>query len=180
MPNLVVLSGPSGVGKSSVIARSLQQLPNTWLSVSATTRLPRAGEVEGQNYFFVDGPEFDRMAGQGEFLEWAQFAGNRYGTPRGPVQAKLDAGVPVLLEVDVQGAMQVREAMSGAVLVFLAPPDVTALHDRLAARGTENPEQLAARLAAASGELAAMDQFDHVIVNEDVERAAAELVAYLG
>ena len=150
------------------------------MSVSATTRAPRAGEVEGRNYFFVSGDEFDAMVRQGQFLEWAHFAGNRYGTPRGPVAAKLDAGVPVLLEVDVQGAMQVREAMSGAVLVFLAPPDVAALEARLAGRGTENPEELAARLAAASGELAAMDRFDHVIVNDDVERAAAELVGFLG
>lgn len=179
MPHLVVLSGPSGVGKSSVIARALEALPGTWLSVSATTRLPRTGEQDGRNYFFVSGDEFDRMIAEGEFLEWAHFAGNRYGTPRAPVAASLASGVPVLLEVDVQGAMQVRAAMPEAVLVFLAPPDVSDLRDRLAGRGTENPEQLAARLAAASGELAARDRFDHVIVNDDVNRAASELVGYL-
>ena len=179
MPNLVVLSGPSGVGKSSVISKALEQLPDTWLSVSATTRAPRAGEVDGVNYFFVDQDEFSQMIRQGQFLEWAQFAGNHYGTPRQPVLERLQAGKPVLLEVDVQGAMQVRQAMSEAVLVFLAPPHVADLEARLSSRGTESPQQLEARLAAAVGELDSMGFFDHVVVNDEVGRAAAELVTYL-
>lgn len=180
MPHLVVLSGPSGVGKSSVINRALARLPGTWLSVSATTRPPREGEVDGVNYYFVDRGRFADMARAGDFLEWAEFAGNCYGTPREPVAQRLAVGVPVLLEVDVQGAMQVRAAMSEAVLVFLAPPRVADLEARLAGRGTENADQRAARLAAALGELDSQHLFDHVIVNDDVERAAGELVGYLG
>lgn len=179
MARLVVLSGPSGVGKSAVITRALGELPHTWLSVSATTRAPRSGEQDGVNYFFVSHDDFDRMVREGDLLEWATFAGNQYGTPRAPVQARLAAGVPVLLEIDVQGAMQVRQAMPEALLVFLAPPSVADLRHRLAGRGTETPDELEARLAAADAELAAQGRFDRVIVNDDVQRAAAELVSYL-
>ena len=176
---LVVLSGPSGVGKSSVISQALQELPETWLSVSATTRDPRPGEVHGQNYFYVTGEDFDRMIAEGELLEWAEFAGNKYGTPRGPVEERLEQDIPVLLEIEVQGAKQVRESMPDAILVFLSPPSWEDLESRLEGRGTESPEQVSARLAAAQRELDSADFFDYVITNDDVARAASELVSFL-
>lgn len=179
MAHLVVLSGPSGVGKSSVISHALGDIPETWLSVSVTTRSPRPGEVHGQNYFFVSDEEFDRMIAEHELLEWAQFAGNRYGTPRSSVQERLDANIPVLLEIEVQGAMQVREAMPEAVLVFLEPPSWQDLKTRLIGRGTESDTEVEARLNAALAELESAHLFDHVIVNDDVSRAADELVSYL-
>ena len=138
---LTVLSGPSGVGKSTVIAELRRFCPELWLSVSVTTRSPRAGEVNGREYFFVDDKEFDRMVDEGELLEWAEFAGNKYGTPRNPLEEKLAAGIPCLLEIDLEGARQVRRSMPDARLVFLAPPSwaelvrrLTAARDR-AARG---------------------------------------------
>ena len=179
MANLVVLSGPSGVGKSAIISQVLDELPDTWLSVSATTRTPRPGEVDGVNYFFRSQQEFDDLITQGELLEWAQFAGNRYGTPRRAVQERLDAGIPVLLEIEVQGAMQVRAAMPEVILVFLKPPSWEELESRLVGRGTETPEQVAIRLETARSELESVDFFDHVVVNDDVSRAALELVSYL-
>lgn len=177
--HLVVLSGPSGVGKSSVIREALKELPTTWLSVSATTRDPRPGEVHGENYFYVSNEEFDRMILAGELLEWAHFAGNRYGTPRHIAQEKLANGIPVLLEIEVQGARQVRESMPDAVLVFLEPPAWSDLAARLAGRGTESATQIQERLDAALKELESSGFFDHVIVNDEVSRAARELVQYL-
>ena len=177
--HLVVLSGPSGVGKSSVIREALKELPETWLSVSATTRAPRPGEVEGENYFFVSQEEFDRMILDDELLEWAEFAGNRYGTPRNAVNDKLANNIPVLLEIEVQGARQVRDAMPEAVLVFLEPPAWSDLEARLAGRGTESATEIQARLDAALKELESSGFFDHVVVNDDVVRAAHELVQYL-
>jgi len=167
------------VGKSSVIAQALSQLPQTWLSVSATTRDPRPGEVHGQNYFYVSNEEFDQMVADDQLLEWATFAGNRYGTPRAAVQEKLDQNIPVLLEIEVQGAKQVRESMPDALLVFLTPPTWAELENRLEGRGTESPEQVSARLAAAQDELNSADFFDYVITNDDVARAASELVSFL-
>lgn len=179
MAHLVVLSGPSGVGKSSVIKQALKDLPETWLSVSATTRAPRPGEEHGHNYFYVSDEEFDRMIAQGELLEWASFAGNRYGTPRHAVQERLDNGIPVLLEIEVQGAMQVREAKPDAILVFLQPPSWEVLEERLRGRGTETQAQVDVRLAEARKELDSAHLFDHCIVNDDVIQAAQELVHYL-
>ena len=179
MAHLVVLSGPSGVGKSSVIAQALSQIPTTWLSVSATTRSPRSGEVDGHNYFFVTDEQFDDMIANDELLEWASFAGNRYGTPRRAVQEHLNDGIPVLLEIEVQGAKQVRASMPDAILVFLAPPTYEDLQERLIIRGTESPEAIEQRLLEAHNELDSKDFFDYVIVNDDVSRAAADLVQYL-
>jgi guanylate kinase len=177
--HLVVLSGPSGVGKSSVIQAALKEMPQTWLSVSATTRQPRPGEVDGVNYFYVTNEAFDQMISDGNLLEWAEFAGNRYGTPRAPVEDKLAQNVPVLLEIELQGAKQVRKSMPDAVLVFLTPPSWTDLESRLEGRGTENPEQVAIRLAVAQHELDSADFFDYSITNDEVARAAAELVSFL-
>ncbi|WP_406094634.1 guanylate kinase [Kitasatospora purpeofusca] len=179
-PRLTVLSGPSGVGKSTVVAHMRKQHPEVWLSVSATTRHPRPGEQHGVQYHFVDNDEFDKLVANGELLEWAVFAGNRYGTPRAAVQEKLERGEPVLLEIDLQGARQVRESMPEAQLVFLAPPSWDELVRRLTGRGTESQAVIEKRLAAAKIELAAEPEFDSTLVNTSVEQVATELLALLG
>ncbi|MFB6891696.1 guanylate kinase [Kitasatospora sp. NPDC056327] len=179
-PRLTVLSGPSGVGKSTVVAHMRKQHPEVWLSVSATTRHPRPGEQDGVQYHFVDNDEFDKLIANGELLEWAVFAGNRYGTPRAAVQEKLERGEPVLLEIDLQGARQVRESMPEAQLVFLAPPSWDELVRRLTGRGTEPQDVIEKRLEAAKIELAAEPEFDTTLVNTSVEQVASELLALLG
>ncbi|MFI9722277.1 guanylate kinase [Streptomyces sp. NPDC052396] len=178
-PRLTVLSGPSGVGKSTVVAHMRKAHPEVWLSVSCTTRKPRPGEQEGVQYFFVNDEEFDKLIANGELLEWAEFAGNRYGTPRQAVLDRLEAGEPVLLEIDLQGARQVRETMPDAQLVFLAPPSWEELVRRLTGRGTESPEVIERRLATAKVELAAESEFDVTLVNTSVEDVARELLALL-
>lgn len=179
MSMLTVLSGPSAVGKGTVAKAVRRRKPQIWVSVSATTRAPRPGETDGVEYFFLDRPRFLAMVAADEFLEWAEFAGNLYGTPRAAVTDRLAAGDPVLLEIDLQGARLVRRAMPEAQLVFLAPPSPDELRRRLEMRGTETPAQRAARLAAAAGEIAAGSEFDAVVVNDDIERAADELVALI-
>jgi guanylate kinase len=177
---LVVLSGPSGVGKDSVIELIRARSPWVWLSVSITTRPKRDYEIDGVHYNFVSRPEFERMTADGHLLEWAEFAGNLYGTPRAPVEARLASGIPVLLKIDLQGARQVRAAMPDALLVFLAPPSPQELKRRLVGRGTEDEETLRRRLQHADEELAAEPEFDVTVVNDFVERAADELVGLLG
>ena len=178
-PRLTVLSGPSGVGKSTVVSFLRGQHPEVWLSVSATTRKPRPGERDGTHYHFVDEDQFAKMVANGELLEWAVFAGNHYGTPRQAVLDKLSAGVPVLLEIDLQGARQVRESMPEAQLLFLAPPSWEELVRRLTGRGTEPQDVVEERLRAARTELAAESEFDATLVNTSVEGVAVELLALL-
>jgi len=177
---LTVLSGPSGVGKDSVIELIRARSPWVWLSVSVTTRPKRDYEVDGVHYHFVSRAEFELMADRGDLLEWAEFAGNLYGTPRSEVERKLADGQPVLLKIDLQGARQVRRAMSEALLVFLAPPSKEELIRRLVGRGTESRETIRERLRHADEELAAEAEFDRTVVNDSVERAADELVGLLG
>ncbi|HET6213862.1 MAG TPA: guanylate kinase, partial [Micromonosporaceae bacterium] len=176
---LTVLSGPSGVGKDSVIELIRARSPWVWLSVSVTTRRKREYEVDGVHYHFVARAEFGRMVERGELLEWADFAGNLYGTPRGPVEARLRDGVPALLKIDLQGARQVRAAMPDALLVFLAPPSWDELQRRLIGRGTDDPETIRRRLEHAREELAAESEFDVTVVNDSVEHAADELLGLL-
>ena len=176
---LTVLSGPSGVGKGTVVAEVRRRHPDVWVSVSATTRRPRPGETHGVHYHFVSDAEFDRLVATDGLLEWAEYAGNRYGTPAGPVRERLAAGAPALLEIELQGARQVRARDADAQLVFLAPPSWAALVDRLAGRGSEAPAVQERRLALAQAELDASGEFDVVVVNDDVSRAADELVGLL-
>ncbi len=176
---LTVLSGPSGVGKSTVVHAIRRNCPQIWLSVSVTTRRPRPGEVHGREYFFVGEREFDEMAAAGQLLEWARFAGNYYGTPRRPVAERLAAGLPGLLEVDVVGARQVRAAVPDALLVFLAPPSWDELVRRLTARETEPAEVIEQRLEAARAELRAESEFDVTLVNTSVQDVCTQLVALM-
>jgi guanylate kinase len=177
---LVVLAGPTAVGKGTVAAAIREDHPEVWISVSATTRPPRAGEVDGVHYRFVTDDEFDRMIGAGELLEWAVVHGAaRYGTPRRPVEEMLARGRPALLEIDLQGARQVRVTMPDALFVFLKPPSWEELVRRLTGRGTESVEEQARRLETALEELAAEAEFDVTVVNHEVHAAAEELVTLM-
>jgi guanylate kinase len=177
---LVVLAGPTAVGKGTVAADVRHHHPEVWLSVSATTRPPRPGEEDGVHYWFVDDEQFDTMVGRGDLLEWAVVhKAARYGTPRGPVEQALAAGRPAMLEIDLQGARQVRETMPDALFVFLKPPSWDELVRRLVGRGTETAEERERRLETARDELAAEQEFDVSIVNHEVHAAAEELVALM-
>ncbi|ATG52193.1 guanylate kinase [Brachybacterium vulturis] len=178
---VTVLAGPTAVGKGTVSAAIRARYPEIWLSVSATTRAPRPGEVDGVHYRFVSEEEFTSLIENGQMLEWAVVHGrHKYGTPRGPVEQKVVEGRPVLLEIDLAGARQVRQTLPDARFVFLAPPDWDTLVDRLVGRGTEDAEERERRLATARVELAAEDEFDVTIVNDAVDRAAGELAGLLG
>jgi guanylate kinase len=177
---LTVLAGPTAVGKGTVAAYVREHHPEVWISVSATTRRPRPGEVHGRHYWFVTDAEFDRLVAEDELLEWAVVHGTaRYGTPRHPVTEALAAGRPALLEIDLQGARQVRRRMPDALFVFLRPPSWEELVRRLVGRGTESAEERARRLETARAELAAEAEFDATVVNTEVNLAAEELVALM-
>jgi guanylate kinase len=177
---LTVLAGPTAVGKGSVSADIRAHHPEVWISVSATTRSPRPGEENGVHYWFVSADEFDRMVERDELLEWAVVHGtHRYGTPRQPVEEALAAGVPALLEIDLQGARQVHAALPDSLMVFLAPPSWDELVRRLVGRGTEGQEERERRLATARRELAAESEFDVTVVNTEIHDAAEELVALM-
>jgi guanylate kinase len=171
-----VITGPSGVGKGTLIRGLLERVPELELSVSATTRAPRPGEVGGVDYHFLSNADFDRHIAAGDFLEHAEYSGNHYGTLRSELQRRLQVGVPVVLEIEVQGARQVREAMPDAAAVFIAPPSREALRARLVGRGTDTPEQIDARLCTAERELEAQPEFAHVVVNDRLEQATDDLV----
>jgi guanylate kinase len=173
---LIVLAGPTAVGKGTVARYIREHYPSVHLSISATTRPPRPGEIEGVHYYFVDDAEFDRLVQDGELLEWALVHGKyRYGTPKAPVETALALGQTALLEIDIQGARQVVKTAPEATLVFLLPPSWDALIERLASRGTEDAEERTRRLRTAKIELAAQDEFDYRVVNDEVARAAAEV-----
>jgi guanylate kinase len=172
-----VITGPSGVGKGTLIRALLDRLPSLELSVSATTRAPRPGEQDGVDYHFLTRQQFDRRVAEGDFVEWAEYSGNRYGTLRSELGRRLDDGVPVVLEIEVQGARQVREKMPEAIQVFIAPPSREALRTRLVGRGTDTSEQVQRRLETADAELAAQPEFPHVVVNDRLEDAIEELAA---
>jgi guanylate kinase len=176
---LTVLSGPSAVGKSTVAARLRETCPWIWQSVSVTTRTPRPGEKNGREYYFVSTGEFDGMAARGELLESASYAGNRYGTPRAPVQARIDTDAPALLEIDVAGARQVRATFPESLFIFLAPPTWEELERRLLSRNTESAEAITRRLEAARTELAASGEFDITLVNTSIEDVCDQLVALI-
>jgi len=170
-----VITGPSGVGKGTLIAALRQRHPELGLSVSATTRAPRPGERDGVAYHFLSEQEFDRRLAAGEFVEHASYAGHRYGTLRTELEQHTHAGAPVVLEIELQGARQVRAAMPGAVAIFIAPRSLEQLRERLAARGAEDPQAVARRLAIAETELAARAEFRFVVVNDELEQAVSDL-----
>jgi len=176
MSRVIVITGPSGVGKGTLIRLLRERLPELGLSVSATTRAPRAGEQQGVDYHFLSDADFDRLIEEGAFLEHAEYAGRRYGTLRTELERRAAAGEPVLLEIEVQGARQIRESMPSAVQVFIEPPSPVALRERLVGRGTDAPEVVERRLRVAAAELAAKDEFQHRVVNDRLHDAVEALV----
>ena len=177
---LFVLAGPSGVGKGTIVRELVSRDPEGLsLSVSVTTRAPRPGEVDGVDYFFVDDDAFDRMIRAGELLEWAEIVGHRSGTPKGFVEDRLAAGRDVVLEIDVVGASQIRDRVPGSVLIFVDPPSMEELERRLRGRGTETEDRIRLRLETAEWELQQREWFDHVIVNDDLERASSQVAAII-
>ncbi len=177
--NLFVLSGPSGAGKGTLVKMILERVPDAWLSISDTTRAPRKGEVDGVHYYFVDDAEFDRLVETGGLLEWAQVHENRYGTPRARVEEHMAKGGQVLLEIDVQGGFQIREQIPEAHLVFIEPPSLEELENRLRGRGTDSDESIAVRMKNAQLELSRKMEYDKQFVNDNLEVCADELVAYI-
>lgn len=178
-PKLFVISGPSGAGKGTLVARVREQMSNLGLTVSATTRAPRAGEVDGVNYYFLTDDEFSERIEAGEFIEWAQVHDHRYGTLASEVERNLATGQSLILEIDVQGALAVKERFPHAVLIFIEPPSLEVLRERLIGRGSETSESLELRLHTAESEMHLRDRYDEIVVNDDLDRATEELIAVL-
>ena len=176
---LIVISGPSGAGKSTVVLKALEGRNDICFSVSATTRKPRPGEVDGKEYFFVDLDKFREMVENDEFLEHAEYVANSYGTPKAYVEKKLSEGMNVLLDIEVQGALQVHQKMPEAVMVFIIPPSMAELEKRLRSRGTDSERKIEARLIRAKEEYAAADIYDYIIINDDADKAAKEFSAII-
>jgi guanylate kinase len=174
-PKVFVITGPSGVGKGTLIRQLLDRVPGLKLSVSATTRSPREGEEDGVDYHFLTEAEFQERRGAGDFLEFATYSGNHYGTLNSELERCLEAGCSVVLEIEVQGAQQVRQSKPDSIQIFIAPPDPAVLRERLSGRGTDSAEAIDKRLETAEAELASQDDFDYRIVNDDLDHAAAEL-----
>lgn len=177
---LTLITGPSGVGKGTLVKRLLEHHPQIWLSISATTRSPRSGEVEGEQYFFLGREAFEQQVADNGFLEWAEFAGNLYGTPREPVEAQLAAGRPVLLEIELEGARQVRRSFAAAFQIFVEPPNFEELERRIRGRGSDSEEAITRRLERARIELAAASEFDAALVNANLDAALVELEQLMG
>ena len=177
--NLFVISGPSGAGKGTLVARLLEMVPDTWVSVSCTTRSPRAGELEGVHYYFKTRDEFMGLAENGGLLEWAEYSGNCDGTPRQGVEQRMAEGAQVILEIDMQGGFQIRQKLPQAQLVFIEPPSMEVLEARLRGRGTETEEAISARLEAARLELSRKMEYDYLLVNDDLDVAAQKLADYV-
>ena len=173
--NLTVLTGPSGVGKGTIVKKILEKHNDVWLSISATTREPREGEIDGKHYFFLEKEEFKKNIDNNGFLEWATFANNFYGTPRNIVKEKLEKGINVLLEIELEGARQIRKSFPEAFQIFLAPPDLTELEKRIRGRGTETEESIKNRLFIANKELKAQKEFDAVVINQDIDNAFEDI-----
>ncbi|MDJ0695227.1 guanylate kinase [Mastigocoleus sp. MO_188.B34] len=172
---LMILTGPSGVGKGTLMRTLLQRHPELYYSVSATTRTPRSGETDGINYYFVSRTKFEQLVASGEFLEWAEFAGNYYGTPRQPVLEKVNSGKTVLLEIELDGARQVRTSFPQAISIFILPPSLEELEKRIRSRNQDSEDAIARRLILAQDEITAADEFDIQIVNDDFETALCSL-----
>lgn len=177
--NLFVISGPSGAGKGTLVKALIEQVPDAWLSVSATTRKPREGEVDGKHYHFLSNDQFDDLVRQDGFLEWAQVHSNKYGTPRAQVEQAIAEGKQAILEIDVQGAFQIKEKIPQSILVFIEPPSLEILEERLRGRGTETEDVIAARMSVATMELLEKIKYDIAIVNDDLDVATKELVDFV-
>ena len=178
--NLTVITGPSGVGKGTIVKRILDKYSDVWLSISATTRKPRQGEIDKKHYLFLDEKEFKKIIDRGGFLEWASFANNFYGTPKDVVKEKIEKGINVLLEIELEGARQVRKSFPQGLQIFIAPPNLSELEKRIRGRGTESEESIRQRLAIARKELIAQKEFDAVIINEDIDNAFSEIERLMG
>ncbi len=175
LKKLIIITGPSGVGKGTVVKELLDRNKDIWLSISATTRNPRIGEKDGENYYFINDEKFKDMIDKKEFLEWAQFAGNYYGTPLSTLNEKIEKGFIVLLEIEVEGAKQIKEKFPEALSIFLLPPSKAELEKRIRNRGTEKEEAIDRRLSRADSEIASSDEFDFVLTNHDVDETVKEV-----